>query len=230
MPIVDANFPTSVWDGGTENSWRADRQSTVDPNSQDWDQVTAEVIAVETALGASYGNPPDGTSPSEDVVAAESAGQLHQTTFTVSELSVTMTDADTNGCHGSQKIYDFPAGVIQVLGCTTNLTIARVGSAIDADAAVVGSVGTATVGTDNATLTTTEADICPSTAATLTTGEGTMAGVSSAATMAAGVWDGTSTAKDAYLNFAVPGDDASGDDALTVSGTITLTWVNHGDN
>jgi hypothetical protein len=204
--------------------------ATVDPNSQDWDKVSSEVIAVETALGASYGNPPAGTSPSEDVVAADSAGQLHQTTFTVSELSVTMTDATTAGSHGSQKIYDFPAGLIQILGCTTNLTVERVGTAIAADAAVVGSVGTVTTQTDNATLTTTEADIVPSTACTLTDGAGAMAGVSSAATMAAGVWDGTSTAKDAYLNFAVPDADSSGDDALTVNGTVTLTWVNHGDN
>jgi hypothetical protein len=230
MPIVDASYPTTVWDGTTENSWRADRQSTLDPNSQDWDKISAEMIAVEGALGAGYGNPPVGAVAGTGVTVAESSGAIHQTVFTISALSVTMTDATTAGSHGSQKIYDFPAGLIQVLGCTTNLTIARVGTALAADAAVVGSIGTATVGTDNATLTGTEADICPSTASTLTAGAGATAGQSTATEMAAGVWDGTATAKDAYLNFAVPDAGSTGDDALTVNGTITITWINHGDN
>jgi hypothetical protein len=230
MPIVDAAYPTTVWDGTTENSWREDRLSTLDPNSQDWDKIAAEVIAVEGALGAAYGNPPAGAAAGTGVTAAEAAGAIHQTVLTVSALSVTMTDATTAGSHGSQKIYDFPAGLIQVLGCTTDLAIARVGTAIGATAAVVGSVGTATVGTDNATLTGTEADILPSTAATLTAGAGALDGQSTATEMAAGVWDGTATAKDAYLNLAVPDADSTGDDALTVNGTITFTWINHGDN
>jgi hypothetical protein len=230
MPIVDASFPTTEWDGTTENSWRSSRHSTLDPNSQDWDKIAAEVIAVEDTLGAGYGNPPAGAAAGTGVTATESAGAIHQTVLTLADVSITMTDATTAGSHGSLQVYDFPAGLIQVLGCTTNLDIARVGTAITATAEVVGSVGTATVGVDNATLTGTEADICPSTAATLTTGAGAMDGQSTATEMAAGVWDGTASAKDMYLNFAIPDLGSTGDDALTVDGTITLTWINHGDN
>ena len=36
-------------------------------------------------------------------------------------------------------------------------------------------------------------------------------------------------AKDAYLNVAVPDAGSTGNDTLTVSGTITLVWSNLGD-
>ncbi len=83
---------------------------------------------------------------------------------------------------------------------------------------------------DNETLIGTEADVVASTAATLTAGAGTLKGKTAAAQMAAGVFDGTSTAVDLHLNFAVPAADSTGDDTLTVNGTIVLTWINHGDN
>lgn len=41
--------------------------------------------------------------------------------------------------------------------------------------------------------------------------------------------DGTSTAVDVYLNSCLNAD-ATGVEALTFSGTITLTVINHGDN
>jgi hypothetical protein len=41
--------------------------------------------------------------------------------------------------------------------------------------------------------------------------------------------DGTSTAVDVYLNACLNAD-ATGVEALTFSGTIVLTVINHGDN
>lgn len=173
-----------------------------------------------------------GTVPMASVIAGvtvaeQGDGVVHKTIFTV-DASVTMTDATTAGSHGSLQLYDFPAGAILFLGATSNLAIARVGTAIGETAAVVGSVGTVTTATDNATLTTTEADLIPSTAATLTAGAGTMAGKQVTAGIA--IFDGTSTAKDAFLNFAIPDAGSTGDDALTVTGTVTLVWANLGDN
>jgi hypothetical protein len=88
-------------------------------------------------------------------------------------------------------------------------------------------VGTVTAGVDNATLTTTEADLIPSTAATLSGGVGTAAGIT--LTAGAVAFDGTATAKDAWLNIAVPDAGSTANDTFTVSGTITLVWSNLGD-
>lgn len=153
-------------------------------------------------------------------------GAVHKTVLTLASLSVTMTDATTNGCHGSHKLYDFPAGPIQILGTSMNLTTLAGSGGIADGAALVGSIGSATVGTNNATLTTTEADLIASKAGTLTAGAGTLA---SHGSLVATAFDGTATAVDAFLNLAVPDADSSASDTVAVSGTVTLHWINLGD-
>lgn len=159
-------------------------------------------------------------------VVNETVGTI-RTTLQLSNAVVTMTDATTAGCHGSVKLYDFPACNLLFLGATCDLTVTAGTGGIADTAAVVAAIGTAAVSTADATLTTTEADLIPSTAATLTAG----AGAAKGKTLTAGVvvFDGTSTAKDAYLNFAVPDAGSTGNDTLIVSGTITLVWANLGD-
>lgn len=159
------------------------------------------------------------------VSAAEYSG-LHHTILTLASLSVTMTDAGAAGCHGTQKVYDWPAGPIQILGSSFDLTLLAGAGGIADGAAVVGSLGTAAVGTDNATLTTTEANLIASAAGTLTAGAGTLKKHGS---LVAAAFDGTSTAVDAHLNLAVPDADSSANDTLTISGTIHLFWLNLGD-
>lgn len=150
-----------------------------------------------------------------------------KTVITLSGRSITMTDAGAAGSHGSVQLYDFPQCNLSFLGATCNLTLtAGVGGISDTAAVVVG-VGTVTLATDNATLTGTEADLVPSTAATLTAGVGSGKGKS--LTAGAAVFDGTTTAKDAWLNIAVPDADSSANDTITVSGTVTLVWANLGD-
>jgi hypothetical protein len=168
-----------------------------------------------------------GAAASTSVAVTESSAGTIKTVMTLTNKSITMTDATTAGSHGSLKLYDFPQCNLLFLGGTCNLTITAGTGGITDTAAVVGSIGTDTVGTDNATLTTTEADLIPSTASTLTGG----AGVTKGKTVTAGVvvFDGTATAKDAWLNFAVPDADSTANDTLTVSGTITLVWSNLGD-
>lgn len=170
--------------------------------------------------------PGNGAAAGAGVAASEKDGVVHKTVLTLTAQSITMTDATTAGCHGSQKIYDFPAGNILILGATTDLAVVAGSGGITDTASVVGSIGSAAVGTDNATLLSTEANIVPSTAATLTSGAGAMDGESTATVML----DGTATAIDAYLNFAVPDAGSSASDTLTVDGTITILWVNLGDN
>src|SRR3990167_1436412 len=92
-------------------------------------------------------------------VAERGNGAVHKTVFTFSAHSQTITDTGgAAGAHGSTKVYDFPAGVIQVLGVSCDLdTTAGVGGVADG-AAVVEALGSATTGTGNSTLTGTEAD------------------------------------------------------------------------
>ncbi len=170
-----------------------------------------------------------GAAAGTGVVATEyGAGTYHQTVLTLTNTPVIMTDATTAGNQGTLKVYDFPAGNLTMLGATCDLTTLAGAGGIADTGALVGSVGTAAVGVDNATLTTTEANLIPSTAGTLVAGAGTLKGKSTTALLA--VFDGTTTAVDAILNLAVPDAGSSADDTVTVNGTITLSWLNNGDN
>lgn len=189
----------------------------------------SRVRKLNNIVGALNASASAGSSPvNASIETTNSAAGMTKTVITLSGLEVAMTDATTAGSHGSVKVYDFPECNMFFLGGTCDLTIVAGGEGITDTAAVVGAVGTTAVGVDNATLTGTEADLIPSTASTLTAG----AGVTKGKTLTAGaiVFDGTSTAKDAYLNFAVPDAGSTADDTLTVSGTITLVWSNLGDN
>lgn len=168
-----------------------------------------------------------GAAASTSVAVSESAAGAIKTVLTLSNVSIVMTDATTAGSHGSLKLYDFPEANLFFLGGSASLTLTAGAGGITDTAAVVVSVGTVTAGTDNATLTTTEADLIPSTAATLTGGVGTASGIT--LTAGAVAFDGTATAKDAWLNVAIPDADSTANDTLTVSGTITLVWANLGD-
>lgn len=151
------------------------------------------------------------------------AGSWQQTKLTFAALSITMTDATTNGSHGTATIATFPAGRIAIWGASADLTTLAGAGGIGDTASVVMSVGSAAVGTDNATLTATEADVIPSTAATLAAGAGAMAS-GSATAQAATVFDGSSTPLDLHLNVAVPDAGSSADDTLAVTGDIFITW------
>lgn len=169
-----------------------------------------------------------GTASTSTAVALDtSSASVRTSTFTLTNLSVAMTDAGAAGCHGSHKLLTFPEGNIVFLGATCNLTVTAGTGGIADGAAVVAGVGTSAVATDNATLTLTEQDLVPSTAATLTSGAGSAKGKSVTAGIA--VFDGTTTAKGAWLNFAVPDADSTASDTLTVRGTVTLVWANLGD-
>jgi hypothetical protein len=170
--------------------------------------------------------PGNGAAAGTGNVASEQVGTVHKTVLTLTALSVTMTDATTAGNQGLQKIYDFPEGNILILGATTDLAIAAGVGGITDTAAVVGSIGSVAASNADATLTSTEANIVPSTSATLTGGVGAFGGQSTASAML----DGTATAVDAYLNFAVPDAGSTGNDTMSVTGTVTLVWVNLGDN
>ena len=168
----------------------------------------------------------EGSASGTGVSAIQGVGLTQVVTFPISALNVVMTDATTAGSHGSQKIFTFPEGNVMVLGAVTDLTIARVGTGLTTTSAVVSSLGSVTVSTADATLTSTEANIVPSTASTLTAG----AGVTKGASTTVASLNGTTTPAEVYLNFATPDAGSTATDALTVNGTITISYLVLGDN
>lgn len=170
----------------------------------------------------------NGAANGTGVVATETgSGAIHKTVLTFTAVSITMTDHTTAGNQGSLKIYDFPEGVIQDLGCTYNLTtLAGVGGITDT-AALVGSIGSVTAGAGDATLTSTEADFIASTSGTLSGGAGTLKSYGS---LVAAAFDGHTTPIDLYLNLAVPDAGSSASDTVVVNGTAQCDWLNLGDN
>lgn len=178
--------------------------------------LTAEKIATAFHCQAKNGSA---------VSVEEFAFKPRRIRYTFTDLAITMTDATTAGCHGSHKFADFNAGLVGIVGAISNLSISAAAN-LSATAAVVGSVGSAAVGTDNATLTSTEADVIPSTTCTLTSSAGVMDGEFSAIA----VLNGTGTASDLYLNFAVPDAGSSGNSTITVNGYIDVIVFALGDN
>ena len=156
---------------------------------------------------------------------------LHQTVLTLTATPIAMVDATVQG--GGVKIYDFPEGRIGILGCVASLaptTTSVIASTINSGVVGVWSIGSA-VAAANAALTSTEADMLPSTAWTSsTTIDVAAATVTGALVASSAQIDGTTTAVDMYLNACVTGaTDIDADGTVTWTGTITITWIHYGD-
>ena len=158
-------------------------------------------------------------------------GILHQTVFTLGPLLQTVTDALA---YASTKIYDFPAGRINILGCTANVQFAvttdrtDTTGTINASAALKWGLGTAAA--SNITLASTMVDLMPKTAVTLDGAEDAYTALAGSPLAAAALLDGTGTAKDAFFNVGFETNtEIDNDGVLACNGTITLTWINLGD-
>jgi len=157
-------------------------------------------------------------------VAEDGIGPLRQTVITMAATPITLTDEAVVVLYGGIKLYDMPAGNIIFLGAVLNATTATGGGLI---AAADGDVGVGTVtASNNATLTLTEQNIIPSTAIAQTVSN---AGPIDAQSTGVTVIDGTATAADVFLNVLWDDTDHNGG-TMTVTGTLTLTWINLGDN
>ncbi len=170
-----------------------------------------------------------GAAVSAKAAAAESGlAFLHQTVLTFTLTGANDLDL-ADGAHGTGvKVYDFPAGRILILGATINASIAHNG-AFNASTADTFSFGVGTaVGADDDALTSTEVDLIPS--QTMDTDSGATSPLTAGAALAASAqFDGTSTAKDVYVNVACAAANNSGATTYAVTGTLTLTWINLGD-
>lgn len=155
-------------------------------------------------------------------------GPLCITTLTLDNVAQTVTNGTE---YQSTKIYDFPEGRISVLGVTARLkqkTTSAIASTINSGVTMAVALGTAAA--SNVSLTGTMADLLPSTNLTTSTTINVAGAAVGAALAATAQFDGTSTAKDVYLNtgFATT-TDIDGNGTQTISGTVVISWVNLGD-
>lgn len=162
------------------------------------------------------------------VTAAETVlGDVHKTVLTMASTPITLTDEGGVGQYGGVKLYDFPAGNIQILGAILDASITLLTPFIDTAEGDVG-IGTTAV-TDGNALATTEQNIIPTTAiAALVSKVGPIDAISATASQIQ--LNGTATAIDAYINVRIDDDAAHATTASNlISGTLTLYWRNLGD-
>lgn len=201
-------FAPNGWDGTSPS--RPDPSVLRSPDEQDWATLIHEHVVL----------PKPRTAEQDSTVVSGLTtrhGGLYLTRLTFEGLLVTMTDAAAAGCHGGVKILELVTNRHVFLGVDFNLTILAGGTGIDADADIVGAIGSVVTAVDNATLLSAEADIHPSTAFTL---------VDSTVTVETGnVTPKTVDCTELFLNFACPGVDADNDDTLQVDGTLSLIWA-----
>jgi len=160
------------------------------------------------------------------VAATESGNSvIHQTVLTLTALSQTIVNGASEWV--GTEIYDFPEGRILVLGATMN--IAPTTTSTLASTVTTGTTGAIAVGsvTDDGTHSTTKVDLVPDTAYTSSTTINVAAAAAKAALAASAQFDGTTTAKKAFLNNKIATNSADG--TIAWSGTIAFTWINLGD-
>lgn len=159
-------------------------------------------------------------------VASElGSGVLRQTLLTLTALSQVIPNGASEWC--GTDIYDFPEGRILVLGVTASL--APTTTSTLASTVTTGTTGAIAIGTvtDDGTHSTTKVDLLPDTAYTSSTTINVAAAAVTAALAASAQFDGTGTAKKAFLNNKIAVN--TNDGTITWTGTIKITWINLGD-
>lgn len=186
--------------------------------------------AVVTA-GAATAIATVGASAQPEVTAAESGfGNFRTTVLTLTDLPITVGNT-TGVSFGNVKLYDFPEGRHNFLGVQLNdltVDLTDVLNVTPIAGTHGGDVSLGTTGTSDATLNGTDVNLMPSTSI-----DPISAGIADGALVAAAtVLDGRTTALDLYLNMIIDDADVAdgASDVLLLSGTITVTWVNLGND
>lgn len=151
-------------------------------------------------------------------------------TFTLTAVSLTVTDAAGSGSSASLKLFDFAQGGVVALACRQDYTAFAEGAALTGgagDAAFVMGLGSAAANAGDAALTGTEVDFGAVTN-TITLSGGTGTGTKFSCTAA--VFDGTTTATDLYLNWSGSAATIDANSTISVTGTITVYGAMIGDD
>lgn len=175
-------------------------------------------------------NPYDLGAPAVSTVTArhEQVGPFVKTTLTLDNVAQTVTNGTE---YQGTKIYDLPEGRVLVLGVTATLqqkTTSALASTLNASSTGAISLGTAAA--SNVSLTSTMVDLLPSTAFTSSATVNVAGTAVKGALAASAQFDGTTTAKDVYLNTAyATTTDVDGNATQTISGTVVICYVLLGD-
>ena len=221
----NATYPTRVGEIPQANNWQSGTVHQVDEAYRAYYTEHSDVFTIIAAEG----------TLTENVAAVTGLSAVNVTQSLVQQVTFTLADVGqtlpNTGQYIGTKLFTFPAGRISVLGCIATLqqktTSAILGTL---NAGKTGAVSLGTTVAASTTLDGTQADLLPSTAwtsgATINVG-GTAV---SAALAASAQFDGTTTAKELWLNSAVVTDgDLDADATITWTGSITLTYLNLGD-
>ncbi|MEE9548674.1 MAG: hypothetical protein V3V68_04900 [Nitrosomonadaceae bacterium] len=242
-----ASFPTTVWNGDTDNREMALAQRK-SPDWRDWTRLVEEVAASQTKI--------DSNNVGTDAVAIHTVGAVesktgltvvekgdgavHKTIFTLDEVELATTDgsdAPNDAAWATQVLYTFPAGHINIIGAHAvfplgGLEAVTGGGGGLSDTADFG-IGVGTVAIAQAVgfgLAGTEEDVVAEMDCDLTSK--TSDAIESAANGTAATHDGSASAIDIHLNVGTldDADHGASADVLKVSGTITVVWTNLGDD
>jgi hypothetical protein len=160
-------------------------------------------------------------------------GRDFQLTFTLTALSVAITDGGVSGSHGATKLFDFVESSIAFMGSRANYTAFAEGAALTTaagDANFVIGLGTTAISAaaDKSLGSTTQVNVGAS--LELTNSGGTTTGSRHTGPLDIGVVDGTSTAADLYLNVSGSAATIDATSTLAVTGTITVNGTLLGDD
>lgn len=194
-----------------------------------WGSVRdVDLNLVEDAIGSL--NPASGLS----LDIKRSGAGVFRLDFTLTAVSIPVTDAAGSGSSGSLKLFDFAPGVIVPLGCIQAYTAFAEGAALTGaagDAAFVMGLGSAAANAGDAALTGTEVDFGAATATiTLSSGTGTGAKASGAGLNSSAALDGTDTPIDLYLNWSGSAATIDANSAISVTGRVSVLVAVLGDD
>lgn len=192
------------------------------------DIAALKLPAVSTATTAGTA----GRTVADYVTAKYIPGPTQRVILTFASLPVAVANT-TGASFGSIQLLDFAQGRIRIEGGTCDLTVNWADSAAgDGELIALDGSGDASIGTTataDATLATTDVDIMASTAMLdpFVAGVGTLKGLLVKDTE----FDGTATAKDAFLNVIIDDADVADTDnaIIYISGTLIMDAVWSGD-
>jgi len=167
------------------------------------------------------------TSANVTSVIENGDGIVHQTVITMAGTATAIADG---GFEASQLLYTFPEGRILVEGVTCDLTLTMATTNFNGTASDLYNfaLGTAINDDGDGTISATGADLLANQSIDTEDGQ-TQTNTVTAALAASAQFDGTTTAKKAYMNWAVPAANDNGPNTNAITGTIKITWKNLGD-
>lgn len=170
------------------------------------------------------------TSGSVVISDAKTDGRFFYMRFTLTAARIPVTDAAGSGSSGSLKLFDFNAGVVQMLGSRHDWTAFSEGAALTTgvgDAVFVIAFGSAAANAGDGALTGTEVDFGATRSVTMSGGAGTGA---TTVTAAQTPLDGTATPVDLYCNWSGSAATIDADSTIDVTGTYDVWGIMAGDD